>query len=248
MPALWRLLAGHRDLRLLLSAGLISLTGDWILRTGLAYSVYSLTGSTLASATTLLASLIPQVAFASLAGVFVDRWDRRVTMVVTNLLLALTLLPLLVVHSGRDVWIIYAVSVVQSTLAQFFVSAEAALLPHTVPAPDLVTANALNGQNRDIARLTGAALGGLAAGLGGIAALTLVDAASFVVAAALLLLIRIRPAADRSAGDRHLVRELREGARVAVVSPTLRLVLFGQTADLPLCDVVPWDSLLVGVA
>jgi Na+/melibiose symporter-like transporter len=225
MPALWRLLAGHRDLRLLLSAGLISLTGDWILRTGLAYSVYSLTGSTLASATTLLASLIPQVAFASLAGVFVDRWDRRVTMVVTNLLLALTLLPLLVVHSGRDVWIIYAVSVVQSTLAQFFVSAEAALLPHTVPAPDLVTANALNGQNRDIARLTGAALGGLAAGLGGIAALTLVDAASFVVAAALLLLIRIRPAADRSAGDRHLVRELREGARVAVVSPTLRLVL-----------------------
>ena len=107
MPALIRLLTGHRDLRLLLSAGLISLTGDWILRTGLAYSVYALTGSTLASATTLLASLVPQVAFASLAGVYVDRWDRRTTMVVTNVLLAITLLPLLAVHSGRDVWIVY---------------------------------------------------------------------------------------------------------------------------------------------
>ena len=52
MRALWRILGGHRSLRLLLSAGLISLTGDWILRTGLAYYVYALTGSTLASATT----------------------------------------------------------------------------------------------------------------------------------------------------------------------------------------------------
>jgi Na+/melibiose symporter-like transporter len=223
MPALWRLLAGHRDLRLLLSAGLISLTGDWILRTGLAYYVYSLTGSTLASATTLLASLIPQVVFGSLAGVFVDRWDRRTTMVVTNVLLAVTLLPLLVVHSGREVWIIYLVSVVQSTLAQFFVSAEAALLPHTVPASDLVTANALNGQNRDVARLSGAALGGLAAGLGGITALTLLDAASFVVAAGLLLLIRKRPALV--ARGHHLLRELGDGARVAAASPTLRLLL-----------------------
>ncbi len=224
MPALWRLLAGHRDLRLLLSAGLVSLTGDWILRTGLAYTVYALTGSTLASATTLLAALVPQVAFASLAGVYVDRWDRRRTMIVTNLLLALTLLPLLAVHSGREVGIVYLVSVVQSTLAQFFVAAEAALLPHTVPVADLVSANALNGQNRDIARLVGAALGGLAAGLGGITALALIDAASFVLAAVLLAFIRIRPSRlVRPAA--HLRRELAEGTRIAARSTTLRLLL-----------------------
>src|SRR5215468_6512522 len=98
MRTLWQLLAGHRNLRLLLAAGVISLTGDWILRTGLAYYVYALTGSTLASATTLLASVVPQIALASLAGVYVDRWDRRTTMVATNLLLAATLLPLLAVQ------------------------------------------------------------------------------------------------------------------------------------------------------
>ena len=72
----------HRELRLLLTAGLVSLTGDWVLRVGLAYYVYALTGSTLASALMLLASFVPQILLGSLAGVFVDRWDLRRTMVV----------------------------------------------------------------------------------------------------------------------------------------------------------------------
>ncbi|MGW3108465.1 MFS transporter [Streptomyces sp. NPDC001100] len=88
----------RRHLRLLLSAGLVSLTGDWILRVGLAYYVYELTGNTLASALVLLASFIPQIVLRSLAGVFVDRWDLRRTMVAASVLLALGLLPLLAVH------------------------------------------------------------------------------------------------------------------------------------------------------
>jgi len=226
MRTLWRALTRHRNLRLLLSAGLLSLTGDWILRTGLAYYVYALTGSTLASATTLLASLIPQIALASLAGVYVDRWDRRRTMVVTNLLLAGGLVPLLAVHSRHQVWIIYLVTIAQSSLAQFFTTAEAAMVPHTVPAQDLVTANALNGQNRDIARLAGAALGGLAAGLGGITALTLIDMASFALAAAILALIRSpQPKAPRTRPAHHALREFTQGARIAAHHPTLRLLL-----------------------
>src|SRR6266511_1140113 len=161
-----RLLARHGNLRLLLAAGLISLVGDWVLRVGLAYEVYALTGSTIASSAMLMASLLPQILLGSVAGVFADRWDRRATMVVTNLLLATGLLPLLLVHDARRVWIVYLVALVESCLAQFFVPAEASLLPDLVPARDLITANALNGQTRDVARLLGAACGGLvAAGL-----------------------------------------------------------------------------------
>ncbi|WP_426503931.1 MFS transporter [Dactylosporangium sp. McL0621] len=228
MRTLWRVLTRYRDLRLLLSAGLLSLIGDWVLRTGLAYHVYALTGSTLASATTLLASLLPQIAFGPLAGVYADRWDRRRTMIVTNLLLAAGLLPLLAVHSRDQVWIVYLVTVAQGSLAQFFITAEAAMMPRTVPSPELVTANALNGQNRDIARLAGAALGGLAAGLGGITALTLIDMASFAVAAAILALIRHRPGpASRPAPApaHHAIRELTRGARIATHHPALRLLL-----------------------
>ncbi|MFI5936393.1 hypothetical protein [Actinoplanes sp. NPDC051494] len=57
---------------------------------------------------------------------------------------------------------------VQSCLAPFFASAEAALVPTLAPADRLVTVNSLNGQISDVARLIGAALGGTVAALGGI--------------------------------------------------------------------------------
>jgi Na+/melibiose symporter-like transporter len=190
MRAIVRLLADHRDLRLVLSAGLVSMVGDWILRIGLMYRVFVLTNSTIVSAILMLSSFVPQLLLGSVAGVFVDRWDRRRTMVVSNLLLAVGLLPLLLVHDASRVWIVFVVVFVESTIAQFFVPAEQALLPRLVPDDRLVTANALNGQTRDLSRLIGSAIGGVVAAVGGIIAVTLVDAASFLVCAAMIAGLR----------------------------------------------------------
>jgi Na+/melibiose symporter-like transporter len=218
------ILGGNRDLRLLLAANLVSLTGDWLLRTGIAYQIYVLTGSTLASAAAVLASLIPQIALGSVAGVYADRWDRRRTMAVTNLLMAAALLPLLAVQGAGRAWIVYAVIAVQSCLAPFFTSAEAALLPSVVPAEHLVTVNSLNGQVRDVARLLGAALGGVIAGLGGIVLLSIVDMVTFVLAAGLLAGIRARRPAAAPARP-HVLREWAEGLRLASGSRVLRVFL-----------------------
>src|SRR5260221_3884001 len=100
MRTIWRVLTGQRDLRLVLSAGLISLTGGWILRIGLVYRVYVLTGSTVASALTMASSFLPQVLLGAVAGVFADRWDRRRTMIVADVLLAAGGLPRLVVRGA----------------------------------------------------------------------------------------------------------------------------------------------------
>ncbi|MFF5296728.1 MFS transporter [Paractinoplanes globisporus] len=216
----------NRDYRLLLAANFVSFTGDWILGAGLAYQVYVLTGSTLASAAMVLASLLPKVTLGSFAGVLADRWDRRRTMIVCNLLLAVTLLPLLLVdHPGRAP-IVYAVAAVQSALAVCFASAEAALVPALVPEKDLITANAMNGQARDVARLTGAALGGVLAATGGIRLITLADAATFAVAAALLTLIRHRVVrAGGSAAAPRLAGQWREGTRITLTDRTLRTLM-----------------------
>jgi predicted MFS family arabinose efflux permease len=187
-----RLLGRSRDLRLLLTAGLVSMTGDWLLGVGLAYSVYTLTGSTLASAAALLSAFVPQVLVGSVAGVFVDRWDRKRTMVVTNLLLAIGLLPLLLV-SGEDwIWLVYVVLAMQSCVEVFFAPAEQAFLPRVVEDDDLVAANGLNSQVRNMARLIGSGLGGVLAAAGGIRAISAADAVTFLVAA--LLVTRIRTA------------------------------------------------------
>ena len=100
-----RMLARRRDLRLLLSAGMVSLSGDWILRIGLIYRVYVVTGSTVVSALIMASSFAPQVLLGAVAGVYADRWDRKRTMIAANLLLAAGLLPLLLVHGAGGVWI-----------------------------------------------------------------------------------------------------------------------------------------------
>jgi MFS family permease len=165
--ATWRLLAAHRDLRFLLSAGLISLAGDWILRVGLAYRVYALTGSTIASALTIASSFLPQLLLGALGGVFADRWDRRRTMIVADLLLAAGLLPLLLVHGAGQVWLVFVVLVWEGMVAQFFTPAEQAVLPTLVPDEALVTANATGGQVQNLSRLAGSAVGGVIAAVAG---------------------------------------------------------------------------------
>ncbi|NEA31577.1 MFS transporter [Streptomyces sp. SID13031] len=235
MRNLWEVLAQRRDYRLVLGAGLVSLTGDWILRIGLAFHVYALTGSTLASGGLLLASFLPLVLLGSLAGVFVDRWDRRRTMIITNVLHALVLLPLLLVRDGSTLWVIYLVILAQSCLQQFFQPAEQSLVPTLVEPGQLVTANSLNSQAGDIARLVGAGLGGVLAAAGGLPLLALVDAATYLIAMAFLFRVRQRPErvqVERAGGLRPAVQGLKdewvEGIRICVSGPAMRLVfVFG---------------------
>ncbi len=228
----------QRNFGLLWAAGLISLTGDWVLVVGLPIEVYRQTNSTLATMGMVLASLIPAITLGSIAGVFVDRWDRRRLMVVVNLLLALTMLPLLAVDA-LGIWVAYAVLVVASCLEQLFAPAETALLPNLLEGDegDLVTANALNGLNNQLARIIGPVIGGVVVAVGGLVAVAVVDAISFVVAAALLLAIRTtrgraQPNPDAepieveaaSAWSR-LRREWAEGLAIVIRHPVLRALL-----------------------
>jgi MFS family permease len=179
----------QRNFALLWFAGLISLAGDWTLMVALPIYVYQLTGSTLATSVMLMVGIVPRLLFGSVAGVFVDRWDRKRTMVLANLLMAAGLLPLLAVRSADQLWLIYIVAFVESTIAQFFGPAENALLPRLVSEEHLVAANSLNSLNNNLARLIGPALGGTAAALIGLAGVTLLDSGSFLIAALLIALI-----------------------------------------------------------
>jgi len=207
------MLAARRDLRLVLSAGIISLTGDWVLTIGLIYRVYAVTGSTVASALTMASSFAPQVLLGAVAGVFADRWDRKRTMIVANLLLAAGLLPLLLVHGAGQVWIVFVVMFAEGAVKQFFSPAEQAMVPRLVPDDELLTANALNGQVSNASRLAGSAIGGILVAAGGLAAVTLTDAASFVASAVLLTLVRTSGRAAGADPSEEQVRTIGLGLR-----------------------------------
>jgi MFS family permease len=232
-PTVRGLIGSNRDLRLLLAAGLISMTGDWVLSVGLVYTVYDVTGSTLASAGALLAAFVPQVVTGLFAGVFVDRWSRARTMVTGNLLLAVGLLPLLLVDGSSRIWIVYAVLAATSVIEVFVATADSAMLPLLVEEEGRLTANALNGQVAQVARLVGGSVGGVVAAVGGLGAVVLVDGATFLLAALLVQLIRTSTkAAPAEVEDSEvtgrlasIASEWRDGARTVSRSRALKVVL-----------------------
>ena len=189
MKAGWALLR-RRDFGLLWAGGLISETGDWFLLVGLPFWVLQETGSSLVTASVFLVGLLPGLVVGPLAGVLVDRWDRRRTLVAVSLAEAASLLPLLAVDGRDRLWIVYLVIAVEATLAQLNDPARNALVPTLVPKDDLVGANALIGLNTNVARLAGSPLGGILVEVAGLPGLVIGDAASFLLGAALIGLVR----------------------------------------------------------
>src|ERR1051326_8738762 len=176
----------QRNFALLWLGGLSSNTGDWLLVIGLPVYVYLLTGSALATSITLIVAFVPNLLLGSVAGVFVDRWDRRRTMLLANLLLAAGLLPLLLIHDTRTLWILYPVLFFEAAVDQFVQPAESALIPHLVSEEHLVTANSLNSVSSSVSRLAGAALGGILLATFGLHITALLDLISFLFVAAML--------------------------------------------------------------
>src|SRR5271165_4005306 len=75
----------QRNLALLWLGNVVSLLGNWILLVALPFYIYQETGSVLATGAMFIVETIPTLVLGSLAGVFADRWDRRRTLIVTNM-------------------------------------------------------------------------------------------------------------------------------------------------------------------
>ena len=188
----------QRNFALLWWGGLISLTGNRVLTMAIPFYVYAQTGSTIATATMMIAMILPSLLFSSIAGVFVDRWDRRQVMIITNLLLAIVLLPLIALRITGWIWLVYLVAFAEATIATFFYPAENALLPRIVGEDQLLPANTLNSLNNTLASLIGWPLGGLLLARWGIELVILFDSLSYLLAALLVFLVKAPPEQTRA--------------------------------------------------
>ena len=191
----------NRNFSLLWLAGLVSLIGNWMLIAALPFYVYELTNSALMTSGLLMAMILPGVLFSSVAGVFVDRWDRRRTMIIINLLQMAVIPLLMLVRSPEMVWIVYVVAFIEASLSRFFMPAESALLPNLVDEEHLISANSLNALNDNLARIIGPAIGGVLLGVLGFTAVIAADAISYLLAALLIMLLVVPESAKRAASS-----------------------------------------------
>jgi MFS family permease len=180
----------QRNYALLWSSQLISQIGNWALLAALPFYVFQLTGSVLATGAMFAVEVIPSILIGSLAGVFVDRWDRRWTMIGANVLRGLLLLLLLALRSPEQVWVVYVVAFFSSVANLFFSPANNALLPRLVSEKELVSANSLDALGENVARIIGPAVGGALLAALGMGVVALVDFATYLAGAGLIYLIQ----------------------------------------------------------
>src|SRR5215210_6673333 len=185
----------QRDFSLLWFGGVLSVIGDYFLFVALPFFVYERTGSALATGAMFIAETLPRLIFGSVAGVFVDRWDRKKTMVLSDLSRALIVLPLLLVAAGGPLMLVYAVAFVEASVSMFFLPAKGATIPNLVAESDLTAANSLNSLSEEVPSLIGALLGGALLAVVGLSGLILLDVATYLASAILISLISTSTAA-----------------------------------------------------
>lgn len=103
--------------------------------------VYQLTSSNIAAAGLVLTFMVPQLILSLFAGVLVDRFEKKLAMLLTNAARALSLLPLILF--GSNLFVLYTSALLVATVTQFFLPAEVPMIPRLVGRALLLPANAL---------------------------------------------------------------------------------------------------------
>ena len=196
-------------------------------RIATSWLVYRLTDSAVLLGTVSFAGQIPMFFLGPLAGVWVDRWDRHRTLVVTQTLSMLQSFALaaLTLTGIINIWEIVALSLAQGLINVFDMPTRQAFVIQMVEnRDDLGNAIALNSSMVNVSRLIGPAIAGVVIAVSSEGYCFLADGISFLAVIFSLVAMRIT-VPQRRAPARHALHELHEGWRYVVDSAAIRSIL-----------------------
>lgn len=177
------LLRTNRNFRLLFIGQTISQLGDWFNAVAVYALLLDLTGSATAVAWMMIAQFLPVAIVGPIAGVVVDRVDRRRLMIATDVVRGCLIPVLLLVRRPDQVWIAYVVTALTVAAQGFFEPARTATIPNITSADELLPANALSSAMWSAMLAIGASLGGLVTAAAGRNVAFAVNSASFFASA-----------------------------------------------------------------
>lgn len=216
----------NRSFSLMWLGQLISTFGDALTQLAAGILVFRLTGSVLSVGLMLAVTSLPSLLLGLVAGVYVDRYDRKKILVISCFLQAglVALIPLLLPYGVAWLYVLVALS---STVRQFFAPAHDSVLPEVADDEALEAANAMMSISSSASTVLGYAAAGLLASRFDLGLVFLLDALTFVVAGLCLLGITVQKhAPDEEAHVRTVLGDVRTGMGFLFGSPMLRSVLF----------------------
>lgn len=171
------------------------------------------TGSAEVLALAAIAGMLPQSLLGPLVGVYVDRWDRKRTMILADSFIALCTLALTALFwlGAARMWHIYILLACRSAGSAFHIPAMQASVPLLAPASQLTRIAGVNQIIASLSSIAGPALGALLINLTSIGNILLLDVAGAAIACISLLCVRIPNPARDTTRKPDLWREFREG-------------------------------------
>jgi len=227
-----------RPVRLLWIAQVVSIFGDFLALFAVLSDVSFRLKATPAQVTLIsVAFLIPFALLGPVAGVFVDRWDAKRTMILSDLIRA-ALALCLVFASGLSQ--IYAILFALSAVSTFFVPAQTIMIRAVTPREGLMAANALMQQAFQVVRIISPAIAGAMVNWVGAKPAYYFDSASFILSAGMIAAIVIKRAAaatDSSAPAESgklesILNDLIAGARFIFTHATISFVMLAMAAGM----------------
>lgn len=205
-------LARNGNFALLWVGQFVSQLGDRLAMVALPWLVYRTTGSALSTGVAFALYTLPYVLFGAVGGVLIDRLDKRLVMVASDVA-RVGLVMLVPLAAERSLAAVYVLSFLIASAAVFFDPCKLAILPDLVPREKLMRANSLLATGENLTEILGYTAAGFTLAYISTTNAFRIDAATFAVSAATLALIRYR-APVRAAAEQavHSFRhELREG-------------------------------------
>ena len=246
---------GIPEFRTIWAADVISLLGDWAARLALAYLVHERTGSAAWAAAVTAVSLAGFVGIGQVLATFADRYGRVTVMLIADLIRAAVFGAMLF---AMPVGALLVLAFVAGLATPPFEAARAAALPDLVPEETYGNALALAGISVQASLVVGYALGGALIALVGAQTALGINAASFLVSAALVLRLRSTAAAEPGDPTATMGRSLRSAAAelfgdrmirrsLALVSITGALGTVDEALVVPYADHVGISPGLLGL-
>ncbi len=230
------LLRGNRNFRLLWLGQVVSQLGDWFDTIALYTLLHNLTeDSGRAIGLMLVARFLPSFFVGPLSGVVADRFSRRTILIVSDLLRAGVVLGFLFVRRPDQIWLVYALTVLQLVFSTFFEPAKTAVIPSIVAGRELVAANAISSATWSVMLTLGAAFGGLVTGWLGTDAAFVLDSLTYLASALLIARVRFprrepRPKSKLTVAKALGLTDTLEGARYVWQRPRVLALLMVKPA------------------
>jgi DHA3 family macrolide efflux protein-like MFS transporter len=212
----------NRSFTMLWSGQLVSTAGSALTSLAASILIFRLTGSAMSVGLMLMATAAPSLLVGLIAGVFVDRFDRKRIMIAADLIRAVLvfLVPFLVPHNIA--WL-YVIVMISSALGQFFDPAHESVLPEVASDEELAAANSLIAISSFGSTAIGFAASGLIASAADIRWAFFLDALSFLFSALCIVFIRVKPLeAQEAATVRTIFHNLKAGMNFLIETPVLR--------------------------